>query len=219
MNNTGVVLFDLDGTLADTNEIILRAFADTLEHETGRVWHREELLPHWGMRLRDQLQRLHPAIDLERAVPWYRWRYAVYHDALLAAFPGVHALLTQLQADGRRLGVVTSKKREICRLTLEGLGMHGYFAVVVAEEDTVRHKPAPDPLLHALAQLDTPATTGVYVGDNPDDVIAARAAGLRAVVVGWTLRPRSAFTMDACPDAFIETPASLLDWLNVFRTE
>lgn len=74
LTNIDAVLFDLDGTIANTNEIILRALADTLQHTTGRAWRREELLAEWGRVLRAQLLVFHPEIDLERAVPYYRRR-------------------------------------------------------------------------------------------------------------------------------------------------
>ena len=110
------ILFDLDGTIADTNEIILRTLAETLEYANGRVWRREELLPHWGMILREQLLMLDPTIDLEQVVPYYRRIYAQYHKFLLAEFPGVRDLLRQLKTAGYRLGVVTSKKRMSAQL-------------------------------------------------------------------------------------------------------
>lgn len=213
LSHIQTVLFDLDGTIANTNDLILRTIADTLECETGRIWHREALLPHWGMRLRDQLMTLHPAIDLERAVTYYRQRYAEHEHTLMAEFPGIRALLEGLQAQGYTLGVVTSKKRLHAQATVDGLGYAPFLSLVVAEEDTPRHKPAPDPLWYALAQLNAPAETALYVGDNPDDVIAARAAGMAAVAVGWCLRPREELIATA-PDAIIDDPADLLTLLG-----
>jgi len=203
------VLFDLDGTIADTNEVILRTIAETLERATGRAWQREELLPHWGLALRQQLRLYHPPIDLERAVPFYRRRYLVNHDALLAEFPGIRAMLEALQAAELKLGVVTSKKRGICLQTIEDIGYSAFFPVVIAEEDTKRLKPAPDPLLCALQRLQSSPDDAIYIGDNPDDIIAARAAGMRAVAVGWSLRPRAELLAEH-PDAFIDAPADLL---------
>ena len=81
LNNINTAIFDLDGTIVNTNEVILRSMAATLEHETGRPWTREELLPHWGLVLRRQLRLLHPEIDLARAVPFYRRCYQRNHDA------------------------------------------------------------------------------------------------------------------------------------------
>jgi len=209
LNNITTVIFDLDGTIADTNEVILRTMADTLERETGRPWSHRELLPHWGLVLRRQLLLCHPQIDLERAVPFYRRRYQEHHDALLAEFPGMRAVLEALRVAEIKLGVVTSKKRPGCHLTLDDLGYREFFPVIVTEEDTERIKPAPDPLLLALQLLKSSPEEAVYVGDNPDDIIAAHAAGMSAVAVGWSLRLRSALLAHH-PDAFIDAPSDLL---------
>ena len=184
------ILFDLDGTIADTNEIILRTLAETLEYANGRSWSREELLPHWGMILREQLLTLDPIIDLELVVPYYRRIYAQYHKFLLAEFPGVRELLGQLKTAGYRLGVVTSKKRMSAQLTLDSLRYRGFFDDIIVDEDTIRHKPAPDPLLLALVRFGVTADEAIYIGDNPDDITAAHAAGIPGVAVGWCLRPR-----------------------------
>ncbi|HEY3378216.1 MAG TPA: HAD-IA family hydrolase [Armatimonadota bacterium] len=207
------VIFDLDGTIADTNEIILRTMAETLEHASGRPWPRELLMPNWGMRLRDQMQLLYPEINLDRAVPFYRRRYAELHETLLAEFPGVRPMLQTLASQNIVLGVVTSKKRDSAQKTLCGLGYAHFFTTVVVEEDTSRHKPSPEPILYALERLRAPATQTIYVGDNPDDIHAAHAAGIGAVAVGWALRPRAELSA-ARPEAIIDTPGELLTLLD-----
>ncbi|MHB9026549.1 MAG: HAD-IA family hydrolase [Armatimonadota bacterium] len=208
------MLFDLDGTIANTNEIILRTLSDTLEHVSGRRWPFALLMPNWGMRLRDQMQLLYPEIDLERAVPFYRRRYAELHEMLLAEFPGVHPVLKTLEAQNYALGVVTSKKRDGARKTLCGLGYEQLFQIVVVEEDTKRHKPSPEPIILALERLQAQAAQTIYIGDNPDDIHAARAAGVGAVAVGWALRRREELQA-ASPNAIIDTPADLLSLLGI----
>ncbi|OPZ82880.1 MAG: Pyrophosphatase PpaX [bacterium ADurb.Bin429] len=203
------LLFDLDGTIVDTNEIIQRAILDTLEHFIGRAWSLSALIPHWGMRLRDQLHALCPELDLDAAVPYYRERYAIYHEMLLAEIPGTRAVLDALRQQGLRLGVVTSKKRLNARQTLQDVGFLEFFEVVVVEEDTTRHKPAPEPLLYALTCLDLAPDDVVYVGDNPDDILAARAAHMRAVAVSWGFRGREAMAA-VQPDLIIYAPSDIL---------
>ncbi|MHB0936955.1 MAG: HAD-IA family hydrolase [Armatimonadota bacterium] len=217
LNNINAVIFDLDGTIVNTNEVILRSMAETLERETGRPWSHEELLPHWGLVLRRQLRLLHPGIDLKRAVPFYRQCYQRNHDALLAEFPGVRAMLETLQAAGIKLGVVTSKKRGICLQTIADVGYGAFFPVVVTEEDTERLKPAPDPLILALQRLHASPEDAIYIGDNPDDIIAAHAAGMRAVAVGWSLRSRESLLAHH-PEAIIDTPDELLALIPAFAT-
>lgn len=202
------VLFDLDGTIVNTNDVILASLAETLAHVTGQSWSREALLPHWGKVLRQQLVLFHPEIDLEQAISFYRECYAKHHVGLLAEFPGVRPLLDGLQQAGYGLGVVTSKKRFACEQTLVDIGYHDLFPVVVTVEDTSRIKPAPDPLLLAAQMLHTEPSRCLYVGDNPDDLIAARAAGMGAVGVSWSLRPREEL-LALEPDAMLEAPGDL----------
>ncbi|HOF87376.1 MAG TPA: HAD-IA family hydrolase [Armatimonadota bacterium] len=213
LSGVRALLFDLDGTLVATDEIIQRAMLDTLAHCTGRPWERPALMPHWGMRLRDQLRALCPELDLDAAVPYYRARYAIYHEALLAEIPGTRAMLDAVRARGVRLGVVTSKKRQNARQTLRDVGFLALFDVVVAEEDTTRHKPAPEPLLYALTSLNHAPDVAAYVGDNPDDVRAARAAGMRAVAVSWGFRGREEIVAVG-PDLILDAPAELLPHLS-----
>jgi pyrophosphatase PpaX len=206
------ILFDLDGTIVDTNAIIQNSMIDTLTHFTGRPWARPALLPHWGMRLRDQLSALCPALDLDAAVLYYRERYLIYHAELLREIPGTRAVLEALRARGVRLGVVTSKKRVNAMQTLEDVGFLAFFDVVVVEEDTTCHKPAPEPLIYALGRLGLNADAAAYVGDNPDDIRAARAAAMRSIAVAWSLRGRDEL-IAVQPDVIIDTPAEILQHL------
>lgn len=209
------ILFDLDGTIADTNALIVQSLLDTLEYASGRSgWGQADLMPNWGLPLRAQLATLYPAIDLDAAVTYYRSRYFMHQDTHLAEFSGVRDLLEALQVAGCRLGVVTSKKRAIAVHTLELLDYLRYMDVVVAEEDAPRHKPAPDPLLCAAAQLGMPPCATAYLGDNPDDIRAAQAAGMAAIGVGWCLRSCNELR-DVRPDTIIETPGDLLVWLGL----
>ena len=93
---------------------------------------------------------------------------------------------SSLHAEGRRLGVVTAKRRATLELAFEVLPeLRRFFEVTVAAEDTERHKPNPDPLLLALERLGESADGAVYVGDSPFDVQAAKAAGAASIAVTW----------------------------------
>ena len=109
------------------------------------------------------------------------------------------------------LGVVTVKGRAAVDLTFSLLKLNGLFDTVVTSDDTIRQKPAPDPLLAALKHLGSPAATAAYVGDAPFDVQAARAAGLRAIAVSWGgIHPRERLVAEQ-PDVIINAPYEVLD--------
>ena len=123
----------------------------------------------------------------------------------LACFDGIVDVLEALKREGRRLGVVSAKRKPTVQRVFDGAGVGVYFDVVVGSDDTERHKPHPEPVLKALELLGAQPNEAAYVGDSPFDVAAARAAGVYAVAVGWGGIHR---VEDA--DAFVEAPEELL---------
>ena len=121
-------------------------------------------------------------------------------------------MLRALADAGVRCAVATSKRRETARLALEGVGIADVIEVVAGLEDTTRHKPEPDPLLHAAATLGVEPAACVYVGDATVDVLAARAAGMAAVAVTWGAGERAALVA-AGPDAVLDTVPDLTAYL------
>ncbi len=120
-------------------------------------------------------------------------------------------MLPRLRADGRRLGIVTAKRRETVQLAFDRLpGLEERFDVVVTAEDTARHKPDPAPLVAALERLQAPASEAAYVGDSPFDVRAAKAAGVFAIAVGWGGIHSGETLRRERPDAFVEHAEELL---------
>jgi pyrophosphatase PpaX len=114
----------------------------------------------------------------------YRAHNEPLHDTLECC-AGMDAVLARLKHEGRRLGIVTAKRRLTVDLAFARLPIEQFFDVVVGGDETERHKPDPAPLELALARLGATATEAAYVGDSPFDMQAARAAGLYAVGVSW----------------------------------
>jgi pyrophosphatase PpaX len=204
-----VVLFDFDGTVVDSGAMILASF----QHATRTVLERElsdaELLAAVGTPLTEQMR----LIDTERAeelVETYRAHNEPLHEALEPC-TGMLEALRQLKDEGRRLGVVTAKRRSTVELAFAVLPLRDYFDVVVAAEDATRHKPDPEPLLLALDRLGARPAEATYVGDSPFDVAAAKAAGVFAIAVTWGgIHSEEALRAES-PDAVVSTPAELLD--------
>lgn len=180
-----VVLFDLDGTVIDSGAIILSSLRFATREVLGEAPPDEILMAGVGgplleARMVDFGGHEHAA-ELTRV---YRAHNLALHDEI-ELFPGIEELLVDLRSEGRRLGVVSAKPRETVQLALRKTGIESLFDVIVGGDETVRHKPAPDPLLLALARLPAAAADAVYVGDSPFDMGAAKAAGLAAIAVGW----------------------------------
>jgi pyrophosphatase PpaX len=183
----------------------------SFRHATKTVLDRElsdaELLSAVGTPLREQMN----LIDAQRAdelVEVYRAHNEPLHDALEPCV-GMLDVLQRLKDEGRRLGIVTAKRRSTVELAFAVLPLADYFDVVVAAEDAARHKPDPEPLLLALGRLGARQDDAAYVGDSPFDVAAAKAAGVFAVAVTWGgIHSRQSLSEEA-PDAIIEAPKEL----------
>ena len=204
------VLFDLDGTLVDSGAIILASF----RHATSTVLRREipdhELLAAvGGPGLREQMEALDPE-RAEELIEVYSAHNAGLHDGLEPC-SGVLDALDSLHAEGRRLGVVTAKRRATLELAFEVLPeLRRFFEATVAAEDTERHKPNAEPLLLALERLGESADGAVYVGDSPFDVQAAKAAGTASIAVTWgRIHSRERLEREE-PDVVVETAEELL---------
>jgi pyrophosphatase PpaX len=153
------------------------------------------------------------AIDEEHADALLE-AYKRHNDGLhetLEAFDELLALLPGLVAEGRKLGIVTAKRHRTVGLALDRFPLlASSFDVVVAYEDTERHKPDPEPVLLAVERLGGTPADAVYVGDSPFDIGAAKAAGVFAVAVGWGgIHPDERLLAEE-PDAFVRTPEELL---------
>ena len=199
-----VVLFDLDGTLVDSAAVILGSFHHATETVLRRRFPDEEILGRvGGTNLAHQMALLDPD-NVDELVRVYREHNDPQYSELVC-FDGVVDVLVRLKAEGRRLGIVSAKRRPTIERVLGSAGMGEFFDAVVGSDDTERHKPEPEPILKALELLDAVPAEAAYVGDSPFDVAAARAAGVYAVAVGWGGIHRVEDT-----DAFVETPEELL---------
>ncbi len=214
-----VALFDFDGTLVDTTEMIFQSMRHATSSVLGRDdFSREELLANVGQPLPRQME-LFDAEKAELLLEAYRAHHEEHHDALIAEFPGVDEALYRLRAAGVRVVVVTSKRRRSVEMALEKFpGLDLVVDLFVTMEDTTEHKPHPEPLLKGLELAgDVPREKAVYVGDSPFDVQAAKAAGLTSVAVSW-----GAFSEDtlreADPDHLVPDIDAAVDLLLELET-
>jgi phosphoglycolate phosphatase len=187
------LLFDLDGTLADTapdlaralNRVLFMLNCRTVTLENTRNWIGN------GMRClleqalaRDSEDNVDPEL-VDRGAELFEPVYAeaVWVDS--TCYPGVVDGLAQLKRMGFRIGCVTNKPRSCTDKLLQYSGLDGCVEAVVAGDDLAESKPAPAPLLHAADQLGVSPQSCVMIGDSQNDVAAARAAGMAVLVVTW----------------------------------
>ena len=207
------VLFDLDGTLADTVELILRCFRHTLQVHRGEAPPDDAWLSGIGTPLRDQLRAFTDDPDeVERMAATYRDFQGSIHDENVAPYDGAVAMVTELGARGVPVAVVTSKSRGMAERTLARCGFGGLYQVLVGADDVTRGKPHPEPVFLALDRLGLSAGDGpvLFLGDSPFDLRAGRAAGVRTAAALWGPFPRGVLEAEA-PDFFLDEPRGLLE--------
>ena len=214
------VLFDLDGTLLDSIELILASARHAFDGYAGRAPSDAEWLAGVGTPLLAQLRSFaSDEGDVAPLVDRYRAYQLEHHDRLTRCYADVPATLAELRRRGHPMAVVTSKFGAIARRGLAHTGLDAYLPVVIGADDTVRHKPDPEPVRVALARLGYPPGEAVFVGDSPHDVAAGRAAGVATVAACWGPFARAeleAAGADHFLDCLADLPA-LLDRLVVAR--
>lgn len=216
------VVFDLDGTVVDTVELIVQSFRHAVRTVLGEDLPDEYITAGVGQPLMTQMERLskekaHELYDVYREYNHRR------HDELIRPYDGIAEALAALKGAGRHLGIVTSKSRDTTAMAFAAVGLRDLFDVVVTADDTERHKPAPEPVLLCLERLRA-ASAGergdrrdagrspapIYIGDSPVDIHAGRAAGVTTAAVAWGVFSREAL-LEAEPDHWVEEPAGLVD--------
>jgi pyrophosphatase PpaX len=203
-----VVLFDLDGTVIDSGAIILASMRHAAREVLGVEPPEEELMGAvGGPGLEAQMQALAPD-RVEELVTVYRSHNEPLHDQL-ASCEGIDDVLVRLKEEGRRLGIVTAKRRATVELAFANVPLGHLFEVVVGGDETPRHKPDPEPLLCAAKRLRVSPQVCAYVGDSPFDIRAARAAGMHGIAVTWGgIHGRERLEAEG-PDAIVDTPEEL----------
>jgi pyrophosphatase PpaX len=215
-----MILFDLDGTLVDTTDLILASFAWAFDrHLPGRLPSREALVTTFGRSLPRVLNEMtvassapDPEVMAASMLATYREFQLLHHDALIKPFPGVGQMLRDLRARRHRLGLVTSKMEGFARRGLRLFALEDLLEIGVFHDDTPRHKPEPEPLLLAARKAGVEPRSVVYVGDSTHDIVAGRAAGMKTVAVLWGPFERAVLEAEG-PDHIVEQPEELVTLL------
>lgn len=196
------VLFDLDGTLVDSIDLLVASMEYSFEGRERRP-SVEDWLALIGTPLDAMLARwAEGSADVERLRARYREHQLEHHDAMIKLYPGMVETVRELHAAGHPLAVVTSKLEVGARRALKFAQVEDCFAAVVGIDHTAKHKPEPEPVWHALERLAMPRERAMFVGDSTHDMHAGRAAGVYTVAVLWGPYTREQLAPTA-PDALI----------------
>jgi pyrophosphatase PpaX len=205
------VLFDLDGTLIDTEELILSSARHATRLVLGEALPDDVLRHNIGVPLRVQMGEYAPG-HVDELLAAYREHNDRVHDDLIREYVGTEGALEALRAAGWAMGIVTSKSRSVAQRGLDFFGLGRFFEFVVGYEDTKIHKPEAEPVLEGARRLGIGAGRCVYVGDSPHDMAAGKAAGSITVAALWGPFPRR--VLEPGPDYAIACLSDLVDLLG-----
>ncbi|WP_394234673.1 pyrophosphatase PpaX [Niallia oryzisoli] len=208
-NKITTLLFDLDGTLVDTNELIYVSFQYTLDKYYPGQYTREDILPFFGPSLTSTFYGIDPE-KAEEMIDVYQTHNKEHHDQLVTIFPGVMETIKKLKEDGYKLGVVTTKRTEVAKMGLDLTKLTPFFDAFIAFEDVEKTKPDPESLFKALEILDSVPEEAIMVGDNFHDILAGKYAGMRTAGVSWTIKGVD-YLKSYEPDYILESMSDLLD--------
>lgn len=211
--NVRTILFDLDGTLIDTNELIIASFLHTLEQYFPGKYTREDVLDFIGPPLPESFRTVHPE-KVDELVEVYREHNLKHHDQYVTVYDGVLETIDTLRKKGFQLGIVTTKMRHSVDKGLALTKLEPYFDVIVSLDDVQNPKPHPEPVMKAMKALDARASETIMVGDNYHDIEAGKNAGTQTAGVAWTIKGREKLEQYK-PDYMLDHMTDLLKIVGV----
>ncbi len=204
-------LFDLDGTIIDSIELILRSYRHTMQlHRSDEPMPPDDLwIKGLGTTLWTQFGQItDDKEEIERMVQTYRTYNLTHHDALVKPYEGVVDEILRLKDRDKRLGLVTSKLRDGAMRGLRVSALDHAFDIVVGCDDVTHTKPHPEPVQKAVEELGVTCDETVFIGDSRHDMECGRAAGVTTAAVLWGPFDR-AYLEDLEPDYWLEKPEDL----------
>ncbi|MFB5660905.1 pyrophosphatase PpaX [Alteribacillus sp. HJP-4] len=207
------ILFDLDGTLVNTNELIIASFQHTLDQYMPGKYNRESIIEFIGPPLTDSFHRVDPE-KAEEMIGVYQKHNKANHNDLIEEYEGVRQTVAELSKQGYKLAIVTTKRRETALMGAESAGLLEYFPVVVTFDDVTRVKPDPEPLHLAMEQLGAEPEETLMIGDSHYDILGGKNAGVLTAGVAWSIKGEDVL-LSYEPDWMLQKMPDLLNHLGV----
>jgi phosphoglycolate phosphatase-like HAD superfamily hydrolase len=204
------VIFDLDGTIADTLPLCIAAFKKSIQPWLQNVITEDEIIATFGPSEEGTIRKLIPAHE-EEGVKAYLKYYEEMHDTCTAAFPGITELLEYLENTGVQLAMVTGKGIHSTRLSLKQFGLEQYFEIM--ETGSPEGPSKVKGIRKVLSRLNTTAAESIYIGDAPSDILACREVGVPIAAAAWasTANPKELEPLN--PDWIFYTVAEFKTWI------
>lgn len=192
-----LLLFDMDGTIADTDEMVYRTFVDLYKkYGNGFMRPREEIMYFSGPPIRETLVKEFPHVNYEEILKAFTDISDPYYDMTVTVFPHEIETLEYLYSKGYKMGVVTNKATYKAHYVLKMLKLDKYFEVLIGREDVVKGKPSGEGILNAMKNYPYSKQEVLYIGDNDIDYLTAEDAGVDCMLVSWG--PRELKLLSKC---------------------
>ena len=207
------VIFDFDGTVMDTNKIIIESWQHTYRTLRGQEGDLTYILSTFGEPLEYSMRNTFPEVPVEESVETYRsWHVDHFWD-MIDLFPGIYELLEEVKNQGYKTGIATSRLNATLYKGLEKFDLEKFFDAIVTVEDIQNAKPHPETILKVLDKLDSSPENAVMLGDTRLDMICARNAGCTPILVGWSAslagKTIADFPENEAPEYIIRKPEDL----------
>lgn len=216
MHKLDTLIFDLDGTLVNSNELILSTFAKTLQIcAPHKKFTRAELIAMMGPPLSETLAPYTQHHTIPELIDIYRAFYKADEPKLIKAYEGVKETLAHFATLGFQMAIVTTKFRESAAPSIAFSGAGEFIKVIIGLEDIQKPKPDPEPIFKALSYF--PGANAMMIGDVDTDIQAGRNAGLPTVGVSWSYKLES--LKQSHPDFMIDHFSDLIDVVERYQKE
>ena len=188
MKNYNTVLFDLDGTILDTNKLILDSFHHAFNDLYEEVPDKKTLTSFFGMTLVEAFSRMaRNEKDVDLLISSFREFNLSNHDSSIKIFPEVQNTIIKLKENDFKIGIVTSKLNNTAKRGLNLFDLEKYIDVFIGADDTLIHKPDPFPVMECLRRIGAKGESSFMVGDSPHDITAGRLSGCKTVFVNYSM--------------------------------
>lgn len=207
------ILFDLDGTLINTNELIIASFLHTLNQFYPNKYVREDVIPFMGPSLFETFGAMDPE-KMDDMIRTYREFNLANHDRLVEEFEGVYETIEALKNQGFKLAIVSTKMHDVILKGLHLTNLHSFFDVIIGLDQVEKAKPDPEPIYKALALLQSKEEEAIMVGDNFHDILGGKNAGTKTAAVAWSIKGKE-YLRQFNPDFMLDNMSDLLPILGV----
>ena len=220
MQKIDTVLFDFDGTVMDTNDVILKSWQHAFRQILGKTADEARLLKTFGEPLKMTMKNFFGGDEeqVERNVEIYRSYQRDHYLDLISLFPGVREMLEEVKSAGFKTALVTSRLKPTTYDGLRKFGIEAFLDCIITADDVTKHKPDPQPVFRALEALGSAAGSALMLGDTRQDILAAKNAGVASVLVEWSMAlPKETAVGELEPSYFLGSPRELINLISTIN--